>query len=214
MNGEQSQAESPSGTATSAVDAERARRLDLWHRLLGAGGPQGVPPGLLRDLGIYGGAQGIWVDKERTGHLGGGPGVTVGVLHTGRSYADDLADDCIIYHYPATRRPPGRDRAEVEATEAASRLGLPLFVIAHPSAGAATRDVRLAWVESWDDATRTFLMSFGERPPASDAAPADEDAPFLLAERRHRVRREATARPGQQRFKFRVLRRYSPCCVV
>ena len=46
----------------------------------------------MRELGIYGGAQGIWVDKARTGELTpGGSGVTVSVLHTGQSYADDLA---------------------------------------------------------------------------------------------------------------------------
>jgi len=28
--------------------------------------------------------------------------VTVGLLHTGSSYADDLSDDGVLYHYPAT----------------------------------------------------------------------------------------------------------------
>ena len=101
-----------------AVGLERARRMGMWRAVLDAGGPNGVPPSLLRDLGIYGGAQGIWVDKARTGQVTqGGEGVTVGVLHTGSSYADDLADDCMIYHYPKTRR-AGRDPSEVEATKA------------------------------------------------------------------------------------------------
>jgi hypothetical protein len=33
------------------------------------GGPEGVSSTLLRELGVYGGAQGIWVDKARTSSL-------------------------------------------------------------------------------------------------------------------------------------------------
>ena len=103
-----------------AVEEERKHRLGLWESLKEKGGPLGVAPGVLRDLGIYGGAQGIWVDKARTGQITkDGEGITVAVLHTGSSYADDLADDCVIYHYPQTRRPASRDQAEVDATKAA-----------------------------------------------------------------------------------------------
>jgi hypothetical protein len=196
------------------IQKEHKRRMDMWGRLLRSGGPTGVAPAILRELGIYGGAQGIWVDKARTGDvLPSGAGVTVGVLHTGRSYADDLAEDCIIYHYPKTRRPPGRDLAEVEATKAAGRLGLPFFVITYPSPGAATRDVRLGWVEAWDDESATFLMSFEERPPVAEASPRDEE-PFQLVDERPRRRRETTIREGQQRFKFRVLQKYGPRCAA
>ena len=42
---------------------------------------------MLREMGVYGGAQGIWVDKRRTGALtADGNGVTVGVRHTGQHY--------------------------------------------------------------------------------------------------------------------------------
>jgi len=45
------------------------------------------------------------VDKSRTGELTpDGMGVAVSVLHTGRSYADDLSEDSLLYHYPATNR--------------------------------------------------------------------------------------------------------------
>ena len=47
---------------------ELEHRVQLWQRLqsedLGA-----LEPTLLRELGVYGGAQGIWVDKRRTGPL-------------------------------------------------------------------------------------------------------------------------------------------------
>ena len=113
---------------------ELALRRSMWDRLAQSGGPRKAKPQLLRDLGIYGGAQGIWVDKERTRKLtNSGTGVTVGVLHTGSSYADDLSDDGVLYHYPTTARSPGRDQSEVDATKAAGRFGLPVFVIHYPT---------------------------------------------------------------------------------
>ena len=77
-----------------------------------------IEPSQLREVGIYGGAQGIWVDKAHTAipELAA-DGVTVAILHTGRHYADDLSEDGVIYHYPKTSRPPARDAAEVQATK-------------------------------------------------------------------------------------------------
>jgi hypothetical protein len=64
-------------------DDERERRVGLWRSLRGLGSDD-VPAAILRDLGIYGGVQGIWVDKARTGPMAAnGAGVTVRVLHTG-----------------------------------------------------------------------------------------------------------------------------------
>src|SRR5262249_52488857 len=51
------------------------------------------------------------------------------ILHTGRHYPDDLSDDGVIYHYPTTKRPAGRDAAEVQATKNAAALSLPIFAI-------------------------------------------------------------------------------------
>lgn len=47
---------------------ERQRRKEMWEMLIAQSGPTNVSPHLLRELRIYGGAQGIWVDKERTEH--------------------------------------------------------------------------------------------------------------------------------------------------
>jgi len=72
----------------AAQDDERERRLGLWDTVKGSG-LGAISARYLRDLGVYGGAQGIWVDKTRTGNLAP-DGVTVGLLHTGRHYPDDL----------------------------------------------------------------------------------------------------------------------------
>ena len=121
-----------------------------------------IEPQFLRRLRVYGGAQGIWVDKVVTAPVASTAGsVCVSILHTGRHYPDDLSDDGVIYHYPETGRQPGRDAAEVEATKEAARLRLPIFVIL-PSASPSRREVRLGWVTEWDDENKQFLILFGE----------------------------------------------------
>jgi putative restriction endonuclease len=198
-----------------AANEELTLRINLWKQLNENGGPNGVAPRLLRELGLFGGAQGIWVDKARTGKISkDGEGVTVSVLHTGRSYSDDLSDDCVIYHYPTTRRPPNRDMAEINATKAAGRLKLPFFVITYPTPNSAVRDVRLGWVEAWDDQTRTFLITFGDKPPSPLHSDSIDNVPFELEGKKEQKRRDVNARTGQQRFKFQVFQRYGPRCAV
>jgi putative restriction endonuclease len=203
--------QSPNGVAP--VAEERYRR-NLWESLLQAAGPKGVSSAELRRLRIYGGAQGIWVDKERTARLTeDGKGVTVSVLHTGAAYADDLSEDGVIYHYPDTDRPPGRDLAEIDATKAAGRLGLPVFVVTYPSPDSALRDVSMGWVEDWDDDSKVFLITFGDAQPVRITEQAEEE-PFVAVQEMEPGRREVAVRAGGQRFKFRVFRRYGPRCAV
>jgi putative restriction endonuclease len=199
---------------TPAIQAERIHRGNLWQALLGDG-PDRVPPALLRDLRIYGGAQGVWVDKARTRDLSpSGSGVTVAVLHTGSSYADDLSTAALLYHYPSTARGAGRDAAEVEATKEAARLALPLFVILYPTPGSRVREVRRGHVQAWDDKTRTFLIRFDlGAPPEIDEDTAEGE--FVL-KAPGKARKSATrdVRPGQPIFKFNCLRRYGARCAV
>jgi hypothetical protein len=195
------------------VAEEHRHRTELWHAIqsgyLGA-----LDPTALRDFGIYGGAQGIWVDKRRTAALTpDGTGVTVGILHTGRHYPDELSEEGLIYHYPETGRPAARDLAEVKATKAAKTLRLPIFVILRGDRSASKRRVHLGWVEDWDDSSKQFLIVFGEKAPLYIAAPAP-DAPFVLTEDRERRLGQIRVRAGQQQFRFQVLKHYGCKCAV
>jgi hypothetical protein len=68
------------------IIAEAQRRQALWKSLVERGGANDVLPGLLRELAIYGGAQGIWVNKSLTSPGSpDGAGIAVGVLHNGSS---------------------------------------------------------------------------------------------------------------------------------
>src|SRR5215472_6583021 len=111
---------------SEVATVERERRADMLRRLRAQGaGP--YAPKDLRQLGIYGGAAGIWVDKANTAATTGArTGVTVSVLHTGEHYPDDLSESGLIYHYPETDRPPNRDQNEIDATKAAKQLRLPV----------------------------------------------------------------------------------------
>ena len=51
-----------------AVEAERSLRTEIWAQLQSEG-VSALRPGRLRELGVYGGAQGVWVDVERTADL-------------------------------------------------------------------------------------------------------------------------------------------------
>jgi len=195
------------------VADELSRRLELWERI-SAGDAANAEPTALRSMRVYGGAQGIWVDKMTTAPLSpDGQGVTVSILHTGRHYPDDLSDDGLIYHYPTTHRPPSRDAAEIQATKNAAALSLPIFVILPGRGSPAKRSVQLGWVVDFDDENRQFLILFGEHKPEYQA-PSSEQTPFALTGGPTPKKIMAKARPGQQRFRFQVLGKYGCKCAV
>ncbi len=201
--------------SSDVVAAELDFRLGRWQELWQRGGPTDVSKSLIRELGLYGGAQGVWVDAERTrGIAPDGGTVTVGLLHTGHHYADDLSASGIIYHYPRTNRRGGRDLSEVEATKRAGELALPVFVVAPSSTSGARRDVYLGWIVDSDDEAELFLVTFADEAPTGRPS-RSADAPFMLLDANVDARRvEVASRPNQQRFKFDVIARYGAACAV
>lgn len=158
---------------------------------------------------VYGGAQGVWVDKARTSALATS-GVAVGLRHTGRHYADDLDETGIVYHYPRTRRPASRDAGEIEAIKAARALRLPVLVIAEAG---DRRRVRLGWVTDVDDAAGVALVMLADAPTDQlFVAPVEE--PFVLQAARTRSRSAGTRADRDPEFAFRALRRYRGLCAL
>jgi len=86
----------------------------------------------------------------------------VGILHTGRSYAEDLSEDSLLYHYPRTRRPAARDAGEVAALKWAGTYKVPVFAILPSNGGSNLRSLRLSWVEDSDDGGRVLLLSLDD----------------------------------------------------
>jgi hypothetical protein len=163
----------------SDVASETTRRVDLWNTI-SKERLNDLEPARLRHLGIYGGAQGIWVDKAHTASPDIGPdGVTVPILHTGRHYADDLSDDGVIYHYPTTSRPAARDAAEVQATKNAMTHSIPIFVVLPGTTSKSRRSLKLGRVCDFDDSNRQFLILFGDEHPPSYSKAETISEPFL-----------------------------------
>jgi hypothetical protein len=197
------------------IEHERQRRKELWDSLIASGGPREVSPLLLRELGIYGGASGIWVDKNRTGQVThDGLGIAVGLLHTGEHYPDSLTEHFITYHYPETSRPASRDYNEIEATKNAHQLFLPVFVVTSSIQHTKKRDVRLGWVDAWNDYRKVFHVVFIQEVPKELLAQPDSEETFIAQEEGFNRRAATKIRPGQQRFGFLVFQRYGEKCAV
>ncbi|MBM4231561.1 MAG: hypothetical protein FJ184_12605 [Gammaproteobacteria bacterium] len=194
---------------------EQQRRSFMLSQLRISGlGP--YSPALIRDLRIYGGAAGVWVDRPTTSVTTRDPiGAAVSVNHTGEHYPDDLSDTGLIYHYPVTRRPGLTDSNEIDATKRTRDLGLPLFVLLKNNDDETKRDVRIGWVTDWDDVAQKFLIIFAESAPIFVSRPRDED-PFVLKDEKNRQRKASSfwTRPNQQRFRFDVLKAYHSQCIV
>jgi putative restriction endonuclease len=194
------------------IKSERERRLALWQ-MIAKEDLHNIKPQRLRELGIYGGAQGIWVDKTHTASLEP-DGVTVGILHTGHHYPDDLSDDGVIYHYPSTSRPPSRDATEIQATKNAMMHQLPIFVVLPGKKSSLQRSLKFGWVCDFDDQTHEFLILFNEKAAPEYKSAEQANEPFMLINETPKKIGKVKVRPGQQRFRFNVMSKYGYKCAV
>lgn len=192
---------------------EAGRREQLWASLLAQGGPADVRRGRLRELGIYGNQAGIYVPSAETRTPDTPKGIALSFLHTGKHYDDELTETGVIYHYPKTAR-SGHDESEIEASKAAYRASLPVFVIG-PGNKSTTRTVHRGYIEDVDDSNRVLLITFtrAELPPPPTIN--DSNDPFDLTDPgttpTYSARRN---RPNQVRFAFDVFKRYGSGCAV
>ena len=202
---------------SSAITNEIKSRLQIWQQLKALDNAQNLSPNLLREqLRIYRGAAGIWCDKGRTSALSGDEfGITISVLHTGKSYPDDVGDDSIIYHYPVTDRPGTTDLNEITATKNAKKFNVPIFIITHAKMNDKLRDVRLGYVVKWNDANKTFLIEFSQTGELQAVLPSPvDDQPFALSYNDDRVLRTSNSPRRNPIFRFNVLMRYGSKCAV
>lgn len=196
------------------IQEELERRMLIWSRLKEGGENEKTSSSRLRQIGIYGGAQGIWVNKTRTHALTSeGVGVAVGLLNTSSKYADETSDEGVVYHYPQTDRPTGRDRAEINALKAAAEMGLPVFVIDRSTRYSKYRSVQLGWVLGCDDANKSAWVEFSDSAPPPLPS-ARDDSSFVLDEPTSHVIKASmrNIRHGQAKFKYRVFERYGVAC--
>lgn len=195
-------------------DGEIARREKLWLAISAREVERTVRPADVRELGIYNGARGIYVDVEKTRSEWTATGAALTFLHLGVRYANEMNSGGVIYHYPSTAR-AGRDQAEITATERSFALGLPVFVVARAPGDSSRRVVHRAFVEDVDAERGVALITFtdDELPPAPPLS-ADETPFVLIEEPADALWSRRRARPHQARFAFEVLRRYGARCAI
>ena len=198
-----------------AISKENLRRVSLFNDLVQSNPPNQIVPAAIKERRLHRGQRGIYRDLDMTRHLAGNrAGITVGVLHIGKRYEDDLSQDGVIYHYPVTEN-ENSDKGEVLATKNCGDLGLPLFVISKPSPTSKFREVNMGWVVDFDDQSQQFLIEFSDQPIAYLGRDSNQPtSPFKLKSKRKKGKSKATTRPGQEKFRFDVFKRYGPECVV
>jgi putative restriction endonuclease len=195
------------------ITEEIELRRDLLDRIGGKAANYRISPATLRDWRIYGGQQGIWVDKQRTRALTkGGNGLAVSLLHKGDIYPDDVDETGIIYHYPVTNRSSSRDLGEIEAVKNCKRYSVPLFVIRVSENDPTERDVFFGYVTTWDDQAKAFIIEFGLR--QASIMETVSERPFKLIVQEFGEKYEVTKRSNQAAFRIAVFRRYGFQCAV
>jgi len=198
---------------TSAVELEISRRLDAWNLLQKSPTWPLVTAQEVRDLGLYGGASGVWVDKERTNAVAP-EGVAVGLLHTGRHYDDDVDETGILYHYPTTERPASRDANEIQAIKNAKAFGIPIFVIRNLG---SSKKVELAWLNDFDDTLRICVLTFhGIMPEMNKFVLKENELPHdpVLFGPRKTTKSEVERAERDPLFKFNILKRFEGRCLI
>lgn len=195
----------------SAVDDELKYRWSIWKQIQQR--PQEstrLDRSELGSLGLGDGTRPYWVDeKRRAGLSADSYGVTIAVHIPTDFPLEHLQEDFFCYSYAPEGFPADTNQQTVEATKNAAKLSLPVFVVI-ASNSIPGYDVRLGWVEDWDDNMKQFLISLGENKP--HRLSETEDRPFSLkvpSDDRSVISR---ARRGQQQFQFNVLKRYESAC--
>jgi hypothetical protein len=122
-----------------------------------------IPPTLLRDEKVYGGAAGVWCDRTRTIKINN-KGICVSILNIGDNYNDYFLDDALIYRYPDTNRSENADINEIEAVRECLYARVPIFVIL-PGNAEHTRTLKLGWIIGDMPGEKAFLVSLREADP-------------------------------------------------
>jgi hypothetical protein len=153
------------------VQEEILWRGRVYERLQVAHPPRQIPPSALREAGVYGGAAGLWCDRERTIRIAES-GLCVSLLHTGKHYADSFLGNTLVYHYPQTKRPGATDINEIHAARECLRSRVPLFVILPGDTG-STKELRLGWLVGDMPDEKAFLIALQDNDPGRIAMQAN-----------------------------------------
>ena len=193
-----------------SIEDEMQRREAIFEQIQSESSDGLVPSSVVSELGIFRGERGVYRNKELTDSVIEG-GLAVGLLHTGKSYADDLTENGVLYHFPSTKN-LGTDAADIRSLHNAFTNKTPVFVI---STEDTLKKVQRGWIEIFDADLKQCYVTFNESPPTSVIDTNDEiNMPWEARTKRSVKIKASTSVDRDPRFRMLVRRRYENKCAI
>ena len=108
---------------------------------------------------IHRGERGIYRDLNKTKKLSFTDGLCQSVLDTAEKYDDILTDTHLTYHYPTTTHVT-RDEGEINSLKLSHKYNIPIFVVLGLGKDKSKKEIRLGYVQSYNDSQKSFLIEF------------------------------------------------------
>lgn len=169
---------------------------------------------------IHRGERGIYRDLSKTRKLSFEDGICQSILDTGRKYDDILTDSYLTYYYPETSH-KSRDVGEINSLKISQKYNIPIFVVLGSDEDTKTKEIRLGYVQSFNDAQKSFLISFIEdnkkiiNPIENIIEEQKEENDDLFDNSRQRKETLSSSRNNNQpKFNFDVFKYYQNQCAV
>ena len=108
---------------------------------------------------IHRGERGIYRDLKKTKKLSFTDGLCQSVLDTAEKYDDVLTDTHLTYHYPTTSHVT-RDEGEINSLKLSHKYNIPIFVVLGLGKDKSKKEIRLGYVQSYNDSQKSFLIEF------------------------------------------------------
>jgi len=169
---------------------------------------------------IHRGERGIYRDLSKTRKLSFEDGICQSILDTGKKYDDILTDSYLTYYYPETSH-KSRDVGEINSLKISQKYNIPIFVVLGSDEDTKTKEIRLGYVQSFNDAQKSFLISFIEdnkkiiNPIENIIEEQKEENDDLFDNSRQRKETLSSSRNNNQpKFNFDVFKYYQNQCAV
>ena len=137
----------------------KEKNLELWEEISKNNRHSNE---FVRDIKkIHRGERGIYRDLSKTRKFSFEDGICQSILDTGRKYDDILTDSYLTYYYPETSH-KSRDLGEINSLKISQKYNIPIFVVLGSDEDTKTKEIRLGYVQSFNDTQKSFLISFIE----------------------------------------------------
>lgn len=196
----------------------KAKNLELWEEV---SKNKRHSNEFVRDIKkIHRGERGIYRDLSKTRKLSFEDGICQSILDTGRKYDDILTDSYLTYYYPDTSH-KSRDVGEINSLKISQKYNIPIFVVLGSDEDTKTKEIRLGYVQSFNDAQKSFLISFIKdnkktiNPIENIIEEQKDEIDVLFDDTRQRKKTLSSNRNNNQpKFNFDVFKYYQNQCAV